>query len=100
MEISKLTAKEVIKKAQSDITQFVCSVFLRPKKDGSYCRILNLNKFNESVGYHHFKMDCINIITKLVTKNCYKASLDIKDAYYSIPNESLPTNSLAYPGPD
>ena len=30
-------------------------------------------------------MDCIQTIAKLVTPNCFKASLDLKDAYYSLP---------------
>ena len=30
-------------------------------------------------------MDSISDITKLVTKDCFMASLDLKDAYYSIP---------------
>ena len=81
---------------QSDTNQFVSRVFWRPKKDGSHRLILNLSKFNESVVYHHFKMDSINVITKLVTKNCYMASLDLKDAYYSIPVESSDRKFLCF----
>ena len=41
-------------------------------------------------------MDSINTITKLVTKNCYMASLDLKDAYYSIPIESSDRKFLCF----
>ena len=47
--------------------------------------ILNLKKFNESVTYHHFKMDSLCTITKLIAQNCFMSSIDMKDAYYSIP---------------
>ena len=84
-EILKLVNKGVIKKVRPEATQFISSIFLRPKPDGSHRLILNLKKFNETVVYHHFKMDSIYNIITLVTKNCFMASLDLKDAYYSIP---------------
>ena len=37
------------------------------------------------VPFHHFKMETINSILRLVRKGCFMAKLDIKDAYYSIP---------------
>ena len=41
-----------------------------------------LNKF---VDYHHFKMDTFRIALKLIRPRCLMASVDLKDAYYSIP---------------
>ena len=35
--------------------------------------------------HHHFNMDSLQAIIKLVTPNCFMASTDMKDAYYSIP---------------
>ena len=64
--------------------QIVSSIFLHPKKDGSYRLNLNLKQFNTNVVYHHFKMDSIQTIVQLVTPNCFMASLDLKDAYYSL----------------
>jgi hypothetical protein len=85
-EISKLLSKGVITKAASaEPGQIVSSIFLHPKKDGSYRLILNLKQFNTNVVYHHFKMDSIQTIVQLVTPNCFMASLDLKDAYYSLP---------------
>ena len=60
-------------------------IFTLSKKDGNICVILNLKKFNESVECHHFKMDNIHTVLKLLTKNCWMASLDLKDSYYSVP---------------
>ena len=61
--------------------------FSVPKKEGAHRVILNLKNFNKHVSYHHFKMDSLNTIVKLamVDKKCFMASIDLKDAYYSIP---------------
>jgi len=46
VEITKLQQKGVIKKAISCPGQFISSVFIRPKKDGSFQMILNLKQLN------------------------------------------------------
>lgn len=84
-EISKLLQKGIIVKVSHKKGQILSSIFLRPKKDGTHTLILNLKRFNESVTHHHFKMDSLFTITKLITRHCYMASLDLKDAYYSVP---------------
>ena len=87
-EVHKLLEKCVIAKVSPIPGQILSNVFLRPKKDGTHRLILNLKRFNESVSHYHFKMDSLSTITKLVTQNCYMASVDMKDAYYSIPIRS------------
>ena len=67
LEILKLVNEGVIEKVQPQAAQFISSIFLRTKPDGSHRLILNLKKFNETVVYHHFKMDSISNI-KLVIK--------------------------------
>lgn len=57
----------------------------RPKPDGTHHMILNLKKLNESVVYQHFKMDTLWTIVRMMKPNCYVASIDIKDAYCSVP---------------
>ena len=84
-EIQKLIQKGVIMKVKYSPGQIVSGIFLLPKKDGNIRLILNLKSFNEFVTRHHFKMDSPQAIIKLVTPNCFMASIDMKDAYYSIP---------------
>lgn len=60
-------------------------IFVLPKKDGTYRRILNLKGLNEHVEYHHFKMDTYGYAVRLVMPGCYMASVDLKDAYCSVP---------------
>lgn len=47
--------------------------------------ILNLKQLNEFVSYYHFKMDTIQTALKLMRPGCFMASVDLKDAYYSVP---------------
>lgn len=84
-EIAKLLAKGIIEVTTHKPKEALSSIFIRPKKDGTHRLILNLKNLNEFVTYHHFKMDTLYSILKLVEKNCYMASLDLKDAYYSVP---------------
>ena len=53
-EIKNLLDKKVIQ----EVT-FVEGQLLGQKKNGEYRMILNLKKLNESVEYHHFKMDTL-----------------------------------------
>ena len=46
--------------------------------------ILNLKNLNENIKHIHFKIHGLKEIVKMVEKNCFMASLDIKDLYYSI----------------
>ena len=85
MEISKLLFKGVLELTHRLPGDFISNIFVRPKKDGSYRMILNLKPLNEFVDYHHFKMDTFQTALKLIQPGCFMASVDLKDAYYSIP---------------
>ena len=84
-EITKLLSKGVIELTNPLNGDFLSTIFVRPKKDGSYRLILNLKPLNEFVSYYHFKMDTIQTALKLMGAGCFMASVDLKDAYYSIP---------------
>ena len=47
--------------------------------------ILNFKRFNEFSKLEHSKLECIEDALDLVTEGCYFGSVDLKDAYYSIP---------------
>lgn len=83
-ELSKLLHKGVIEFAHPEPGQFVSNIFIREKKDHTFRMILNLKKLNQNIEYHHFKMDSLKTAINLMHKNCWFASLDLKDAYYSI----------------
>ena len=84
-EIAKLLNKGVVEQTHCVEGDFISTIFVRPKKDGTYRMILNLKTLNEFVSYYHFKMDNIKTALKLMRPGCFMASVDLKDAYYSVP---------------
>ena len=63
----------VINKATQCDTEFISTVFIQPKKDGSHQLILNLKKLTEYVTYHHFKMESLQSAVQLLTINYWMA---------------------------
>ena len=85
-EIKIMLDKQVIVPCDHEVGEFLSGIFIRPKKDpGKFRVILNLKQFNEFVTPEHFKMDTINTCIELMNRECYMASIDLRDAYYSIP---------------
>ena len=56
--------------------------FLVYKPDGNKRFVLNLKKLNKFIKNHHFKMEDWCTVTKLMQKNWFMASVDLKDAYF------------------
>lgn len=84
-EINNMLSMEIIEEVEPSENQFISSIFTVPKKDGQLRMILNLKDLNNYVEYHHFKMDTFETALKLIKPHCFMASIDIKNAYYSIP---------------
>ena len=83
-EIDKLFIMGVIKETCHKEKEFVSPIFMSHKNNGGIRLILNLKQLNKNIEYHHFKMESINTILNLITKDCFMASIDLKDAYYSV----------------
>ena len=83
-EIQQLLGKRVLEETDPTYGQYVSTIFLR-KKNGSYRLILNLRGLNASIEYQHFKMESLTCAIQLMKKNCYMASTDLTDAYYTVP---------------
>ena len=69
----------------NDTGEFISNIFARPKKDGRVRIILNLKQFNHHMQHIHFKMETLKSAISLMTPDCYFGSVDIADAFYSIP---------------
>lgn len=85
IELDKLLLKGVIEQATPCNCQFISTMFLRKKKNGTYRMILNLKGLNESIEYVHFKMESLTCAIQLMKEKCYMASIDLTDAYYTVP---------------
>ncbi len=84
LEIEKLLKKGVIVQSHPERTEFVSPIFVVPKPDQTIRLILNLKQLNFHIKYRHFKMDNIKTVLHNITEGCFMASLDLKDAYYSV----------------
>ena len=63
--------------------------------------ILNLKPFNlEYVGKTHFKMESLKSAVYPMTGNFYFASMNLKEAFYSIMVRSQKENTLGFIGGD
>lgn len=83
--IENLIEKGAIKTCNFAPDQFLSSYFLVPKPDGSMRFILNLKDLNSFIDTEHFKLEDVRTASNLITKDCFMAVLDLKDAYLSIP---------------
>ena len=84
-EITRLEKLGVIEDCSHSSGEFVSPIFLRPKKNGTFRMILNLKDINPYIQYNHFKMESLDTCIQLVTPGAFMASLDLSDAYYSVP---------------
>ena len=95
-EIISLLANGVIVPSVTEPGEYISPIFITPRKDGSYRMILNLKQFNEHVAYHHFKMDTLASAISMMKPHCFMASVDFKDAYYSVPIASIDQKFLKF----
>ena len=86
-EIIKLLTKGAtyIKKVSSCPYEFISNIFLVPKKTGDLPPKINLKPLNQFVQRIHFKMENIQMAMNFVSPGDYMVSLDLKDAYFSVP---------------
>ncbi|XP_066600551.1 uncharacterized protein [Prorops nasuta] len=83
--IANLLTLGAITKVPKTKNQFVSTYFLAPKANGKMRFILNLKNLNKFIPTEHFKMEDFRTATKLVFKDCFLGSIDLKDAYFLIP---------------
>ena len=83
-DIKTLLSKNVITNTVDEMSQFISLTFCVPKRYNKVRLILNLKKLKSFVVYCHFKMETDQSVSKMITPNCWMASIDLKDAYYSV----------------
>ena len=84
-EISQLLNKGVIEYCESEEGEYFSNLFTTLKKDGTYRTILNLKSLNKECDKAHFKMESLKNALHMVRRGSFLASIDIKDAFYSVP---------------
>jgi len=84
-EVKTLLNKGAIVQSWPEDGEFISNLFLVPKSNGKMRPIINLKKLNNFVTYHHFKQETFGFVLDLIQKNDYMSSIDLQDAYFSIP---------------
>ena len=84
-EVGELLQKGAVVKVDPVPGQFVSNIFLVAKKSGGMRPVINLKKLNKFLAREHFKMEHILTILPFLHEGCFMTSLDLKDAYFSIP---------------
>lgn len=84
LEIDKLLKKGAIKKCNSKKGQFLSSIFLVPKPNGTFRLILNLKKLNEFIETEHFKLEDLKTVTQIMNKDDFFISIDLTDAFHLV----------------
>lgn len=84
-EIQKLLTKQVIKQVKRTPGQFLSQLFLVPKKDGTHRPVINLKPLNQFIQRQKFKMEGARTIRDIIQRNDWMISIDLKDAYLSVP---------------
>ena len=87
LEIDRFLKCKIIEPVtETDPHEFVSNIFFRPKKDGKIRIILNLKTFNSNyLEKQHFKMETLQSAISAMRKNCFFGSVDLAEAFYSIP---------------
>ena len=79
--------------SKNEKDQFISNLFLVKKKNGKFRPVINLRKLNKFVEYFHFKMETLQHVTELLKRDAYFTSIDLENAYFSIP---ISKNSRKY----
>ena len=85
IEIQTLLKKGAIVPSFHEEGQFISTIFIVPKPNGKFRPVINLKYLNYFVTYEHFKQETFSVVLELIQKNDFFTSIDLKDAYFSIP---------------
>ena len=87
LEVQKMLQKGAIRHALFHPKQFISNLqlFVIPKKTGDLRPVINLKPLNDFVQYHHFKMEGLNSLLDLLSGSEFFTTIDLKDAYFTIP---------------
>ena len=96
VEVKKLLKKRAVVPCEHDQGEFISSIFLRDKNDGSHRLISNLKGSNKYLEYKHFKMQTFQSVLSLIKPDCFMATIDLKDAHYSFKIDELATKYLKF----
>ena len=84
-EVSKLLKKGAVTQTLHTQGEFLSNIFLVPKKTGAMRPVINLKPLHRHVCKKNFKMETTGFAVQLINEGDYMASIDLKEAHFSIP---------------
>ena len=101
IKISELLKENVISECAVEKGDYINTVFLREKRSNDneikYRIILNMKTLNKNyVEKTHHKMESLKSVLDLMEKDCFMASIDLKNAFHTIPMDPEFTKYLKF----
>lgn len=84
-EVQTLLGKGAIVECDHEQGEYISTIFIVPKPNGKFRPVINLKYLNENVHYEHFKQETFQVVLDLIQENDFFTSIDLKDAYFSVP---------------
>ena len=95
-EVEILLEKGAISLCLQNTGGFYSTIFLVPKKNGQMRPVINLKNLNQWVEAPHFKIEGIATLKDLLRLGNWMVKVDLKDAYFTIPNHHLHQQLLRF----
>ncbi|KAI8511561.1 hypothetical protein Bbelb_106610 [Branchiostoma belcheri] len=84
-EVHSMLEKGAVVQVEPCEGQYVSTIFLVPKARGGWRPVINLKSLNKFVLKRTCKFEGINLVKELWKKGDFLATIDLKDAYFTIP---------------
>ena len=85
-EVQQMLLKKAIHVVKSSESEIISCFFARPKKQpGKWRPIVSLKYLNKFLRYMKFRMTTVKDVKSWIRKDHYFTSIDLTDAYFSIP---------------
>ena len=94
--MNSLLSKGAIKQIPKSQAKFVSRLFTVPKKSGSLRPVINLKPLNQFLHLQTFKMEGLSDLKVLLELNDFMITIDLSDAYMTLPIEEESRNYLCF----
>ena len=95
-EVNSLLSKGAIKQIPKSQAKFVSRLFTVPKKSGGLRPVINLKPLNQFLHLQTFKMEGLPDLKVLIEPNDFMITIDLSDAYMTLPIEEESRNYLCF----
>ena len=94
--MNSLLSKGAIKQIPKSQAKFVSRLFTVPKKSGGLRPVINLKPLNQFLHLQTFKMEGLPDLKVLLEPNDFMITIDLSDAYMTLPIEEESRNYLCF----